>query len=427
MTFRFLHAADVHLGNRQYGRPERQSDFARAFRDLTLTAIDRSVDAVLIAGDMFHKRNVDARTFVQSVVLLQRLQEHGITVLAIEGNHERPFFSEGQSWLEALDNLGLLRLLSGYYQEGELKLPPYSQEYHRGAFVELKGVRIYGQSYVGTTTPLVVHDLAQRLAMDYASDATPAPYTILMLHTGLGGVLEHYSTNVFRETLEVLRPYVNYLALGHIHKPFSQDDWLYNPGSLENNSANEVEWDERGYYIVEVEPGDPPRHRATLHRSLRRPYLRLRFSVEPYADPDALYAALTHELKRLSRDGKPVLELRLYGVLNFRRQDLDMTHIQQMAEAIVDPLLCQIQDMIRSNVFDIRVDDEMSRADMERLVLSDLAGNDLRRRPHAQQWSEAALRIKQLALDQSTPESIIAVLEQLLTETASLSDEGEDA
>lgn len=124
MTVRFLHAADIHLGNRQYGRQERQDDFARSFRHLVQAAIDAHVDFVLLAGDLFHKRTVEARTFVQTAGLLSVLKEGNIPVLAIEGNHERPFFSEGFSWLDGLAELDLLRVLSGEYRDGAIVLTP---------------------------------------------------------------------------------------------------------------------------------------------------------------------------------------------------------------------------------------------------------------------------------------------------------------
>jgi exonuclease SbcD len=215
--------------------------------------------------------------------------------------------------------------------------------------------------------------------------------------------------------LEGLHPYADYVALGHIHKPYSQDDWIYNPGSLENNSADEVQWEERGYYLVDTEPGPPGRHTATLHTSTRRPYLRHRFSVDPYEAPEALMIALTKDLESLpAGDNHPVLELRLTGVLNFGRQDLDLARIQQLADSIVQPLLCQVQDQTTTNEFEIRTDEQMTRQEMERLVLSEILERDVRRRPQAERWANAALHIKQMALAHSHPQEIIAELKTLL-------------
>ncbi|MHB1317303.1 MAG: metallophosphoesterase family protein [Anaerolineae bacterium] len=416
MTVRFLHAADIHLGNRQYGRQERQDDFARSFRNMVQAAIDAQVDFFLVAGDLFHKRTVEARTFVQTAGLLALLKERGIPVLAVEGNHERPYFTEGFSWLDGLAELGLARVLSGEYAEGVLTLNPYDEQRRRGAYVDIKGVRIFGQRYFGASTPRVIADLTVALEALRVRDSAPCPgYAVMMLHAGLDGILDQYAGTVSRSVLDGLRPYVDYVALGHIHKPYTQDDWLYNPGSLENNSADEVQWEDRGYYLVEVEPGPPVRHRATLHRSTRRAYLRHQFSVDAYETPDALLGALARDLERLPATGdQPILELRLNGVLNFGRQDLDLAHIQQIAEERVKPLLCQVQDQTRTNAFEIRTDEEMSRQELEHSVLMEIVQNDVRRRPHAERWAGAALRIKQMALAHTHPQDIIGELEALL-------------
>jgi DNA repair exonuclease SbcCD nuclease subunit len=212
---------------------------------------------------------------------------------------------------------------------------------------------------------------------------------------------------------------VDYVALGHIHKPYSQDDWLYNPGSLENNSADEAQWEDRGYYLVEVDPGPPARHTATLRRSTRRPYLRHQFSVDAYETPESLLDALTRDLKRLTSTGdQPIVELRLNGVLNLSRQDLDLARIQQIAESLLDPLLCQVQDQTRSNAYEFRTDEQMSRQELERAVLTEIVQNDVRQRPHAERWAGAALRIKQMALARSHPQEIVGELEALLEAVA---------
>lgn len=415
MTVRFLHAADIHLGNRQYGRQERQDDFARSFRHLVQAAIDAHVDFVLLAGDLFHKRTVEARTFVQTAGLLSVLKEGNIPVLAIEGNHERPFFSEGFSWLDGLAELDLLRVLSGEYRDGAIVLTPYDDARHRGAYIDIKGVRVYGQAYFGATTPRVVADLTAALDGLYPSETQPRPmFSILMLHAGLEGVLDHYTGTLTHSALDGLRPHIDYVALGHIHKPYIHDDWLYNPGSLENNSADEAQWEDRGYFIVDIEPGSPARHSATLHRSTRRPYLRHSFSVEAFETPEALISALSRDLEPFRRDDQPICELRLTGVLNFGRQDLDLARIQQTAETIVRPLLCQIQDHTRSNAYEFRTDEQMSRQELERRVLTEIVENDIRRRPQAALWADAALRIKQLALDGADPPAIIEILSEVL-------------
>ena len=109
MGVQFIHTADVHLGYAQYGLHERFVDFGRAFSRVVSYAVEKDVDFVLIAGDLFHKRNINALTYLQAYELLSKLRD--IPVFVIEGNHDLAYFKDRHSWLEALDHQGLITLL----------------------------------------------------------------------------------------------------------------------------------------------------------------------------------------------------------------------------------------------------------------------------------------------------------------------------
>ncbi len=412
MSLRFLHAADIHLGHRQYDRPERMDDFGRTFWHMLQDALASRAELVLLAGDLFHKRDVEPRTFVQTAALLGQLRERGIPVLAIQGNHEGSVYRDAFTWLDGLAELGLIRVLSADYAEGQMLLRPYDDRAKSGAYYDIGDIRVYGLRYAGASTSRVIADFAK--ALEQLEGPRPA-YTILMLHAGLIGILDHYAGTLSRENLEALRPHVDYIALGHIHKPFCQDDWLYNPGSLENNSVDEAQWAERGYYLVDVHPGATPPHHATLRNSQRRPVLRHNFGVDPYESPEALYEALRRELKSLPKVGeKPVFELKLTGVLNINRNDLDMRYIEEIATAQVAPLVIQLQDLTAANAYEIRADQDQPREEIERLVLRSLVENDVRRRAQSDRWADLALRLKQIALAHSHPTEVIGELREFL-------------
>ena len=67
MRASFIHIADTHLGHEQYGVRERFNDFSRAFWDITDEAVKRQVDFVVIAGDLFNKRAIDALTLIHAI------------------------------------------------------------------------------------------------------------------------------------------------------------------------------------------------------------------------------------------------------------------------------------------------------------------------------------------------------------------------
>src|SRR5690348_6799778 len=94
MRASFIHLADTHLGYEQYGVRERFNDFSRAFWEIMDEAANRPVDFVVIAGDLFNKRAIDALTLIHAVEGLKKLKEKGIPVIAIEGNHDRSYYRD---------------------------------------------------------------------------------------------------------------------------------------------------------------------------------------------------------------------------------------------------------------------------------------------------------------------------------------------
>lgn len=412
MAIRFIHMADIHLGYRQYGSAVRYNDYAVAFEAIAQDAIARRVDFVLLAGDLFHKRSIDPLTLLQATVILQSLREAGIPVLVVQGNHERPHLQETTSWLGYLAELGLLKLVTTRYREGHIVVEPWTPERMEGTYVDLPGgVRVIGVQYFGAATSRVVRDLADALA----NSPEPRPaYTVLMLHAGLQGILDNYSATLSRAQLEPLRPHVDYIAMGHIHKPFIVADWIHNPGSPETTSMNEVEWTDRGYLVVEVRAGEAPPHSVTVVRSPRRPFIRHTFRVDTYASPQELHDALGAFLDGITDDAvraaQPVVELDLRGVLAFSRADLDVAHVEEMVARAFSATVTRVKDSTTPSEFDIEPADNLTRQELEMLVLRELVERDARNRDHSQVWSEMAVRLKEMVLAGNSPKEIVAEL-----------------
>jgi DNA repair exonuclease SbcCD nuclease subunit len=208
---------------------------------------------------------------------------------------------------------------------------------------------------------------------------------------------------------------VDYLALGHIHKPFEREDWIYNPGSPETCSTDEVTWSDRGYYLVEVDTGEALKHKARLVRNSRRPFIRLSLSVDICESPEALYTAAGEYVKReaTQRSGRhqPVVELALEGVLPFDRHELDAKRLENILEEAFDPLLVRIANLTVPAEYEVSGDESKSRAQLEREVIEDLVERDIRYRPAAADWAEVALNVKHMALEGTSPEGILDYLE----------------
>ena len=197
MAISFIHAADIHLDSplkgleRYENAPvERMRGAARrAFTRLIDLAIEKTVDFVLIAGDLYDGDWRDYNTGLYLVRQLGRLRELKIPVFVIAGNHDA-----ANKMTRALRLPENVRLLAHDHPET----------------VHLKelGVAIHGQSF------------AKAAVMENLAAAYPAPergYTnIGLLHTGMGGVDGH--ERYAPCTLEELRMRgYDYWALGHIH------------------------------------------------------------------------------------------------------------------------------------------------------------------------------------------------------------------
>ncbi|MDL5502275.1 MAG: DNA repair exonuclease, partial [Candidatus Methanoperedens sp.] len=150
----FIHASDFHLGYAQYGLEERFRDYARAFQSVIKYAIEHRVEFILISGDFFHKRNINAPTYLQAYKVLSELKERSPStqVYAIEGNHDLAFHRDGKSWLEILNSQGLLRLIRLKEGVSGVKL--------MGDYVELENVRVFGVRYLGSNTGSIIPQIA---------------------------------------------------------------------------------------------------------------------------------------------------------------------------------------------------------------------------------------------------------------------------
>jgi exonuclease SbcD len=414
MSLSFVHMADVHLGYQQYGHPERFNDFGRAFLHATSYAADHQVDFVLISGDLFHKSRVEPSALLQAVGGLGTLREAGIPVAAVAGNHDRSRYLERASWLDYLAETRYLALLAPTIDDDGIHLRPWDG--HEGTYIDVKGTRIYGLPYYGSSTPRVLDQLPGALA---TQDAEGVAFTVLMGHFGLEGEMPNVPGGLPHSRVAPLHEHVDYLALGHWHKPFERERWIFNPGSLEICGMDERHWN-GGFYHVTLSEGDPSGFNADHVVSAdRRRFYRWTLEVDEYASPEALYdavrARLLDEKRKLKADGlPPVVELSLEGILAFDRSALDMEHVQALMDDIVAPLVSRPRNHTRATEFEIAPQDGHSRAELERQVLQDLIRRDARYSGRADEWAGLISEVKAMVLGGSPPQAVTTTLRQRL-------------
>jgi exonuclease SbcD len=428
MRARFIHLADVHLGYEQYGSRERFDDFAKAFLSILDAAIERKADFVVIAGDLFNKRAIDALTLTQAYEGLQRLKRANIPAIAIEGNHDRSYYRDGMSWLQYLSWQEMLCLLNPVVRDGMPALVPWNPRTQRGAYVDLIGgrLRVYGLPWYGASTAKIVENFASvlRSARDL-EEQDGIEYRLLLMHTGVEGIVPQLHGLPTRAQLEPLHGLVDYLALGHVHKPYEFEGWIYNPGSTETWSAEESAWD-RGYYVVDVETeGEqagaangalPLKHAAQHLTNQRRPFYRFQFSVEGISDPTALEEHFIRFCQQHARrlDSKavpPVVEVSLSGLLSFDAGALDQKRLESILYEHFHPLIGRLHNLAHDAGFAAE-DEGLDGRDrstwylLERKIFQEMLARDARYLPSAEQWARTLAELKELALQGEDPEVI---------------------
>lgn len=425
MRASFVHTADNHLGYEQYGVKERFNDFARAFYSVVDDAIARKVDFFVISGDLFNKRAIDALTLIQARTALKKLSEAGIPAIGIEGNHDRSYYRDGFSWLQFLAYLGELKLLNPILRDGEPQISEWSPGSLQGLYVPLKDgrIRVYGLPWYGASTARVMRAFADALAAAREEeDAAGVEYRVLLMHTGVEGILPQLQGLPTRADFEPLRGLVDYVALGHVHKPYEIDNWLFNPGSTETWGAEESAWD-RGYYVVQVDtdvaPGEP-KHIADHKTNPRRPFVRFPFRVDGLSDPTSFYEHFEREVRQQARDhadtlnSKAVVDVSLMGVYAFDSAAIERSRLEDIVKQRFNPLITRFHDSARSNAYELDgVEDSDLRADRQALearVFGDLLARDARYQPQAADWAAALTGLKRMALEGESPESIAEAL-----------------
>lgn len=235
MRFKFLHAADVHLDSplrgleRYEGAPvaEIRGATRRALENLVDVAIAEEVAFVLIAGDLYDGDWKDYNTGLYFSGQMGRLQEAGIDVYAIAGNHDAAS------------------------QISKVLRPPPNVHFcatraPETFLLESLGVAIHGQ---GFATRSVTEDLSR---------AYPTPdselFNVGLLHTSLDGRPGHEPYAPC--TVDALRSRgYQYWALGHVHQRevVAQEPWIVFPGNLQGRHIRES--GAKGCSLVTVEAG----------------------------------------------------------------------------------------------------------------------------------------------------------------------------
>jgi len=406
----FLHISDVHLGYQQYGNTERFNDFGKAFLKAVEFAAEKKVDFVIVCGDLFHKAAIDPITLLQASEGFERLAREKIRVVVVNGNHDKARHSDRISWLHYLAFRGHIVLLSPVFSEDGISLVAWDGE--KGSYIDIEGIRIYGIPFLGASTEPVLEEMPKALEKISVEGSY---FSVLMGHFGLEGEIPGVAGGISLSLLNPLKNHIDYIGLGHLHKPFSKEKWIFNPGALEVVGMDERNWN-GGYFYVTLDEN----HKALVEfiQSPQRPFYRFVFKVDKYQSVEELYEALRKFLeqewkKPEKNELKPVVEVSLEGICNFDVSALDMNMVDTIINDVIDPLITRPRNTIRSKDFNFGIDQpDLSRSELEAQYLLDIIRNDSRFRDNAKYWVGVTREIKNQVLADSTPEGVIQTILQ---------------
>ncbi|MBT4111027.1 exonuclease SbcCD subunit D [Candidatus Woesearchaeota archaeon] len=241
---KYAHLADLHLGS---WRDDKMRELStKAF----LTAIDdcvqKQVDFILFAGDLFNTSLPNLDTLKIVTKKLKDLKDKNIPVYAIAGSHD--FSPTGKTMIDVLENAGLLiNVCKGSVNQENKQL-------HLGFTVDPKtGTKITGM--VGKKG-LLDKIYYQNLFLENLEQEQG--YKIFMFHTTLSELKPKHLEKIESQPVSFLPKNFHYYAGGHIHHPTKVHQEGYGtltyPGALFPNNFSELEKYSKGsYFLVTVE------------------------------------------------------------------------------------------------------------------------------------------------------------------------------
>ncbi len=226
---RFLHTGDWHIGKAIRGR-SRIDEHAAVLDEVVAIAVDRAVDAVLVAGDVYEHRapSPDADAVVFDALL--RLHDAGVRVVVIPGNHDSA--ARLEAFGKLLHPLGI--------EVGARVVPPDRggiltiASRDRSEVVDVACVPFVPERRFGDATALFdateawfasyAQGMGELLAA-MAAGFTPGRASVVLAHlftdgalvTPGGGEREITIGMAYAVPPSRLPGHVSYLALGHVH------------------------------------------------------------------------------------------------------------------------------------------------------------------------------------------------------------------
>lgn len=272
---KLLHFADAHIDMANYGRhdpesglPLRVLDFLRSLDVIINTAVEEKVDLVIFAGDAYKDRN-PAPTFQREWGRrIMRLSRAGIPTILLVGNHD---LSPAVGRAHAIQEFDTLQVPHIHV----IAKPEFLGPEQLGIPAQVIGMPWVSRSGLmasmessAATPEKIFSEIEMRLAEivhEMIEKADVNLPLILTAHASVQGASYGSERTVMLGADLVLQgslvkdPRLDYVALGHIHKPQDLNEGLQPPviypGSIERVDFGEAK-DDKFFVIATINHGN---------------------------------------------------------------------------------------------------------------------------------------------------------------------------
>ena len=301
---KIMHLGDLHIG-KSLGDFDLYEDQKYILEQVLNLIKEKSVDALLIAGDVYDKAIPGEKSVQLLDYFLKRLVETGIKTYMISGNHDSDerlnfgssLFESNNIYINSKFN-GILKKYSLYDEFGELNI--YLLPFVKASQVQ----HFFPEEKIDS------YDMAVRTILKH-SDFDACKRNILVAHqfvagkddpeiAGSEGLSVHNVGMVEKIGYGSLAEF-DYVALGHIHSPqsvglkhirYCGSPLKYSLSEVNNNkSVPIITFEDKGELLVEFAPLLPMRDIRHLRGNIKNLLDKKNISCEK----DFIYATLTDE------------------------------------------------------------------------------------------------------------------------------------
>ena len=312
LAFKFSHIADCHIGGWRDPRMKQLS--VEAFENAIATSIEKKVDFVLIAGDLFNTALPDIDSIKAVIAALSRLRKKDILCYFIPGSHD--FSPNGKTFLDVIEEAGLgINVYLPKIKDDKLSLRFFTDK--------KTNVKIAGM--LGRKGQLESEDYD---ALDYTALEKEPGFKIFMFHTSITEMKPKELEMMTSFPVNILPAGFDYYAGGHVHIVKKYDSQKHKnvvyPGPLFPNSFSEFEKLKNGsFYIIEVD--DKQINLEKINIELK-PVVIIELNAESMA-VEKLTTEIKNKIKEKELDDAIVL-IRIYGTLSSGKlSDIDFNSL----------------------------------------------------------------------------------------------------